>query len=372
MRYHSAGIVVFFIDRFLKYIVTTTDGFFIFGGLAGFVFSKNSGIALSLPLPPIVSIPLTVALLIFIVPHWRYQRATIPFFLVVYGGVSNLIDRILYGYVTDYATIRLFAHEFSFNLADAMIVSGVLWFLRSPRHREKKDIGALNTATYNAIAREFSASRKKPLWEEVAQFKRYVKDGARILDAGCGDGRLLPLFGDMRIDYVGIDASSELLLQARKRITNHARQRRVPLWGKSRITGTAVFQEGDMRLLDFPNHSFDYVFMIASLHHMPPNDQTKAIREAYRVLKPDGMLFVTVLNMLRLSLRDKTVWRYLHYPLVRTMWNGHPLYYYAFTLQKIKKLCTRARFHIYDAFYSIGNKRVHWWRGRNLVVFAKK
>jgi len=368
MRQCSRGIIFFIFDRLLKHIVTQSDGFFIFGGLIGFALSKNSGIALSIPIPTIVSVPATIALILFIA--WRMRRRVIHrrdfifFALIFFGGISNLIDRIFYGYVLDYITVRAFSHEFSFNIADAMIVFGTFALLFSVRG-EERNINEINKQTYNAIASAFSKSREKPIWGEVEQFAKYVKDGlsldkagAHILDIGCGNGRLVKLFNGMNVHYVGVDASDELLTLARERVVD---------------TKLSIkFKRADMRDLPFESETFDFVFMIASVHHLSESDQMIALKEAHRVLKPGGMLFVTVFNMLRFSFSDKTVWRYRAYSLVRTLWNGFPLYYYAFTRGRLKRLCVEAGFEVREEFYASHGARSHWWNARNLVVIGKK
>lgn len=369
MWLYSISAILFTLDRFLKYIVTQSDDFFIFGGVFVFTLTKNSGIAFGIPIPTIISVPLTIAFFVliafYIFSHHLSRLPSFMFFVffIFFGGASNYFDRIRYGYVIDYFTIHVFSRELSFNLADAMIVAGVLFlFFRSSRRME--DIRAVNRKTYDMIAHSFSESREKPLWEEVCAFRQYVKNGARVADIGCGNGRLLQLFEGMDVDYVGIDTSSALLDEARLQVTSY----------QLLITNTALqFIHADMTHLPFVGASFDHVFMIASLHHLASaSDHKAALLEAYRVLKPGGMLFITVFNMLRLSFRDKTVWRYRSYPLVRTLWSGRPLYYYAFTARRLKRLCGEAGFRIDDTFYAGNGMRAYSWNGRNLVVIAKK
>ena len=57
---------------------------------------------------------------------------------------------------------------------------------------------------YNDIADEFSRTRSS-VWPETKFLTHYVKSGEKILDAGCGSGRLYELFCDCKIEYFGID-----------------------------------------------------------------------------------------------------------------------------------------------------------------------
>ncbi|MDR2753581.1 MAG: signal peptidase II [Oscillospiraceae bacterium] len=48
--------------------------------------------------------------------------------LILAGGVGNLVDRVLQGYVVDYFEF-LFVHFAIFNLADVLIFCGVVWLV---------------------------------------------------------------------------------------------------------------------------------------------------------------------------------------------------------------------------------------------------
>ncbi len=88
---------------------------------------------------------------------------------------------------------------------------------------------------YSRIARLFSKTRET-LWKEMKEFKKYVKDGDRVLDLGCGNGRLYEIFREMSIDYTGIDNSEEMIKIARER------------WGEdTRLIGSATKLETDIR-----------------------------------------------------------------------------------------------------------------------------
>lgn len=54
---------------------------------------------------------------------WTYAAAI----MVVAGGIGNLIDRLVYGYVVDYIHVMFF--DYIFNFADCLVVVGVIFFL---------------------------------------------------------------------------------------------------------------------------------------------------------------------------------------------------------------------------------------------------
>jgi len=60
-----------------------------------------------------------------LIDSWRQGQAwfTIALILVIFGGFSNLLDRIKYGFVIDYVH---FLNWSFFNLADLMIWAGII------------------------------------------------------------------------------------------------------------------------------------------------------------------------------------------------------------------------------------------------------
>lgn len=51
----------------------------------------------------------------------------IPLAMIAGGGISNVADRLQFGFVVDYIDFRLI-HYPVFNLADICVVLGVIWF----------------------------------------------------------------------------------------------------------------------------------------------------------------------------------------------------------------------------------------------------
>jgi SAM-dependent methyltransferase len=129
---------------------------------------------------------------------------------------------------------------------------------------------------YNSIAEDFSRTRSR-IWEELKFLAKYVNDYEKILDLGCGNGRLYEMFQEKTVDYYGIDNSRRLIEIAQKRYPQFK------------------FQVADALNLPFSADFFDKVFCLAVLHHIPSKEfRLKVLRNINRVLKPDGLLILTV------------------------------------------------------------------------------
>jgi signal peptidase II len=68
----------------------------------------------------------------------RHPVLPVALGLVIGGSVSNLLDRVRLGYVTDFLDFRYWP---AFNLADSFIVVGVLVLLGVLLHAEREPRG---------------------------------------------------------------------------------------------------------------------------------------------------------------------------------------------------------------------------------------
>lgn len=128
-------IAIFFIlDRILKILAlasTTRPPLELVGNIFTFDFTANYYIAFSLPLSgPLLNITILTLIvgllsiiLFFTFSKKKHGTEIILLSLILLGAVSNIIDRLAYGYVIDYLYLKNFT---IFNLADIMISGGAL------------------------------------------------------------------------------------------------------------------------------------------------------------------------------------------------------------------------------------------------------
>ena len=94
-----------------------------------FTLAKNYYIAFSLPLSgPILTLFIGIIILILLyfcvilIKKEEYAQASCLTFVIL-GAISNIVDRIKYGFVIDYLDLKYFT---VFNIADSMIVVGAV------------------------------------------------------------------------------------------------------------------------------------------------------------------------------------------------------------------------------------------------------
>ncbi len=222
---------------------------------------------------------------------------------------------------------------------------------------------------YNKIAQHFSGTRYD-VWPELEQFKPLIKDGQRILDWGCGNGRLLLLIGERAAHYVGVDQSIELL-----KIARHKHLLAIKA-GRARFYSTA------RREKKFPSNYFDLVFMVASFHHLPDSASRLALlKKVQQELKPEGKLVITVWNLSSTWARQvlqKKGWHQIGKQDFLIPWKDNRTgkviverYYHHCTPTEMRGLLKEAGFKVIRLGYGPGVKTSER-KGRNLIVVATK
>ena len=109
----------------------------------------------------------------------------------------------------------------------------------------------------------------------AALAKFVAEPNATVLEVGCGTGHWLAAISGATT-VAGIDRSWEMLRRARETALR------------------AVLAHATAEQLPFASDTFDRVFCVNALHHF--GDKLAFLREAYRVLRPDGAILIIGLD----------------------------------------------------------------------------
>ena len=199
---------------------------------------------------------------------------------------------------------------------------------------------------YNKIAAGFSKSRKNMKWEEIDYFiSSYllVNKNKNFLDIWCGSWRLLEQFSNYfpidDINYTWVDLSSQMLLNAEKNFPSKK-----------------FIELNMLDLNDLPSWSFDFIFFIASFHHLYSlEDRLSVLENVKNLLKKGWVIFMTNWFLDSKINNDK----YLKDRVpesINKFWGSdyeilfweYPRYYHCFTLKELEYLFINSWFEIIE------------------------
>jgi len=217
--------------------------------------------------------------------------------------------------------------------------------------------------SYNKISDNFNVTRKYN-WDEFDNFKKYILESKnkkiKILDIGCGNGRLINFIDELNLDYeyFGIDNS---ISQIKNAIKNFGDKKNIK------------FLEADILNIPFNNNEFDYIFCIATFHHLPSNEnKNNALREMRRVLKESGIIFMTNWNLFQKKYIASTI-RYLKHDFIPWKNNDGKVltnrYYYAFTKKELENIFIKNNFEILENNFS---ENRNFYKAKNIISILKK
>ena len=111
--------------------------------------------------------------------------------------------------------------------------------------------------------------------------RRLSMTGARqVLDVACGSGVLSwMIYRRLHIQVTGIDVAASMLHIAEKKRESYRQKEELP-----------IFVEGRAEQLPFDDGSFDAVTIAFGVRNF--EDRQAALQEAFRVLRPQGHLFI--------------------------------------------------------------------------------
>lgn len=195
--------------------------------------------------------------------------------------------------------------------------------------------------TYNKIAKIYSKFTFHKLSQyQINKFVSMLPKKAKVLDAGCGCGRDAEYFKEYGLDVTAIDAAKNMLEEAKKRVKD------------------VEFKKMNMMKTEFKNETFDGIWAAASLVHNEKNDIPKVLEELKRVLKKEGILYVSVKEGDGEEIKKEE------------KYNNEPLPFFYYTLPEIEELIRQASFKILHCGFTkdlLKRKDTRW-----IDVYCKK
>src|SRR5262245_47167533 len=125
----------------------------------------------------------------------------------------------------------------------------------------------------------------------VKMLSSHLKPGMTVLELGCGTGYFTQQLAHSKADVVAIDVSPELLEIARANCS----------------ASNVQYQIENACELSYNDAVFDSVVGSSVLHHL---EIDTALRDIYRVLKPEGSIYFTEPNMLnpQIAIQKNVPW----------------------------------------------------------------
>ena len=212
--------------------------------------------------------------------------ALVPAGVIVAG--SSLIESLgAAGFPTGERTLAVLAVRLA-TVGVATILGALfvlIHFMTAPRSSTE------NVAHFDAIADAYDVqipeARRHALLTRKTEMMREVLTrlgaGRRGLDVGCGQGAYVARMRELGFDVAGIDSSPGQVALAARKVTASG--------------GDSLVATGSVLEIPAADATYDFAYVINVLHHLSSVDeQRRAFKEIFRVLRPGGVLFVHEIN----------------------------------------------------------------------------
>lgn len=144
-----------------------------------------------------------------------------------------------------------------------------------PATEPRRDYKTLVQRGYDLCSERYTAARRLEPPESLGVLTERLREGARVLDLGCGGGVPIAKSLSERFEVTGVDFSSEQIRRAKENVP------------------AATFHCCDV--LDYiPEHPFAAVTAFYVLFHLPKTDQLELIRRLSTWVKPGGLVLTTI------------------------------------------------------------------------------
>lgn len=202
----------------------------------------------------------------------------------------------------------------------------------------KKDPVTGTMSTYDQIATDYAErwQDRGGLQADMERFVNLLPVGGLVCDVGCGPGFDTAVLRQKGLDAIGLDRSWGMMQAGR---TEHGID--------------APFVQVDMRDLPLGKTAVHGLWVCASLLHLPRSDVPQTLQAFARILKPNGILYLSV------KMGDAAKWMPTPYQ------ENLPRFFTYWQSETLDPLLHQAGFTIVDGWEKQGS------RDRWLIRFAQ-
>ena len=184
---------------------------------------------------------------------------------------------------------------------------------------------------------------EKPAFDYL--FASLKKTNLKVLDAGCGGGRIIRYLikrGISPKNIVGQDISPEMIKIAKKNFPKLS------------------FIQRNMRSTNLPRNSLDLITCTMAIHDLDEKDFRKTLKNFHRLLKDGGTFFYIVSHPIRVINGNMNLYFNEGWQINKTPW-GTKLPYFHRTVETYIKETTSAGFlikNLYEPSLPLNSKKV--------------
>lgn len=150
-----------------------------------------------------------------------------------------------------------------------------------PSTRQKILKILLDSPIINSVVDKIGKERAVDLVEKT-KIREHIKEGGKYLDIGTGLGHIIEEVANKEDEKNAKFLTVESIWDPTKKVQERAKEK-----------NSILFMKGRGEELPIKDKTLDGVSLFFVLHHMPPEGQEQIFNEIERVLKDDGLLFLT-------------------------------------------------------------------------------